>query len=1028
MSNLNEPKPRLWQSLSEYSGDGEVEKEKGNEFAQELPVGISATPVEQSSRRDFFKLMGLSGAAVLAACQRGPEQQILPFTQKPDELTPGASLWYASVCGACSAQCGLLAKSRDGRPIKMEGNAQHPVSQGALCATGQAAVLGLYDANRARGPSQPPWTISWGEVDSLTAEALKKAEAEGKAIRVILPWCTGPSEEAALARFLRKYPLAKAVRYDASGELDALARATEVLFGSRQLPEFLIDQARCVVSFGADFLGSWLSPVGFSRQYAKARDIEGKKDTESQKCMAGQKCIASEEERRSMLRHIQVESTLSLTGACADIRYAIKPSAMLPVLAALLRKLAPTSVSEPVVQAALSPLDTQLPAGFSDKKLARLVSELKAAGPKALVLYGGDEPGVQLLALLCNLALQNSGITVRFGTARKLDDKALLFDEFLAELAAKKVGAALFLGVNPVYAHPQGAQLGESLKGLFSLSTADRLDETASLCSVHAPESHWLESWSDAQPLHGTWAVSQPLISPLFDTRSRIASLLAWAGEPKSDYEFVRSFWEKEIYPGNTAPFQLFWEEVLRRGIWHKSKASKSLPSMEAAHVSKLEELVRLSKVSPSPTELLVHPSLYLRNGEHANNAWLQELPDALSKTVWTNYAAVGKTQAEEWGVRDGDEIKLQVEGRFVHIPVLCLPGVPHGVVAVSAGYGRTSAGKVGNNLGANIAPLAIASLSATRRAGAAVDVSKTGAHKELARSQTYSEKLDPLGKDRMLVRSMEVDQFFKNPSKVHEGATHELKTGGLPDSIWSGHKYEGHRWGMVVDLNACTGCGACVVSCQAENNIPVVGEREVKIRREMSWMRIDRYFGGDPEAPEVFFQPMMCWHCENAPCETVCPVLATVHSSEGLNQQVYNRCVGTRYCANNCPPKVRRFNWFTYKHEDALERMVLNPDVAIRSRGVMEKCSMCVQRIYEGKALANNQGRTLKDGEVLTACQQTCPAQAIYFGDLNDKNSKVSQMAERERSYKLLTELNIGPVVSYMAKVTNRGAGGKDE
>ncbi|MCL2626187.1 MAG: TAT-variant-translocated molybdopterin oxidoreductase [Cystobacterineae bacterium] len=1002
MSNLNEPKPRLWQSLAEYSGKGEVEKEKLNEFAEELPVGVSATPIEKNSRRDFFKLMGLSGAAVLAACQRGPTQQILPFTKKPDELTPGSALWYASVCGACPAQCGLLVKSRDGRPIKMEGNPLHPVSLGSLCATGQAAVLGLYDANRARGPSQTSWTVSWQEIDNSTAEALKKAGAENKAIRVVLPWCLGPSEEAALAKFLRKYPSAKTVRYDASGELDALARATEALFGSRQIPEFLINRAKCVVSFGADFLGSWLSPVGFSRQYAKARDVE------------------DERSRQKLLRHIQVESTLSLTGSCADIRYAIKPSAMLPVLAALLRKLAPRS--EPIIQVALSQVDAQLPAEFSNEKLERLVLELKAAGPNGLVLYGGDEPGIQLLALLCNLVLRNSGVTVRWSTARKLDDNALLLDEFLAELTAKKVGAALFLGVNPVYSHPQGAQLKGLLEGIFSLSTAGTLDETASLCHLHAPESHWLESWSDSQPQGGTWAVAQPLISPLFDTRSRIASLLAWAGEPSNDHDFVRSFWEREIYPSGAGSFQGFWDEVLRRGIWRENKETEQSPSLKAAISSKVEALVRLSKVVPSPIELLVHPSLYLRNGEHANNAWLQELPDALSKTVWTNYAAISKEQAEEWGVGDGDEVKLQVEGLFVDIPVFRLPGIPTGVVAVATGYGRTAAGKVGNNVGVHVAPLA-----ATRRAGANAVVSKTGAHKKLAQSQTYSEKLDSLGKDRMLVRSMELAQFLEDPRKVHEGAMHELNTHGLPGSIWSEHKYEGHRWGMVVDLNACTGCSACVVSCQAENNIPVVGEREVSIRREMSWMRIDRYFGGKPESPEVFFQPMMCWHCENAPCETVCPVLATVHSSEGLNQQVYNRCVGTRYCANNCPPKVRRFNWFTYKHEDSLERMVLNPDVAIRSRGVMEKCSMCVQRIQEGKARANNQGRPLGDGEVLTACQQSCPTQAIHFGDLNNLNSKVARMAARQRSYKLLTELNIGPVVSYMAKVTNRG-GGKDE
>jgi len=1000
---MSKPKPSLWQSLAEYSGDDKVAEEKLKEFAEELPLGVAATPTEPSSRRDFFKLMGLSSAAMLAACQRGPKQHILPFTEKPDELTPGAALWYASVCGACPAQCGLLVKSRDGRPIKMEGNALHPISKGGLCATGQASVLGLYDSSRARGPSQSSWSTTWEEIDRQTAEALSKSVADKKAIRVVLPWCSGPSEEAALARFLKKYPNAKAVRYDASGQWDALAKATEVLYHSRQIPEFRIDKAKCVVSFGADFLGSWLSPVGFSRQYAAAREIEAKTD---------------------ILRHIQVESTLSLTGACADIRYAIKPSAMLPVMAALLRELTKNSAPEPIIQAALAQADMPLPAGFSEENLKRLVSELEQTRREALVLYGGDEPGLQLLALLCNVVLRSDHPNgpLRWNTARKLDDKALFFDDFLSELAAKQVGAVLFLGANPVYAHPRGTQLKGLLEGIFSVSTADRLDETASLCSLHAPESHWLESWSDSQ-LYDTLAVSQPLIVPLFNTRSRIASLLAWAGEPGSDFDFVRSVWEKDIL-SEEGPFQPAWEKVLREGVKENKERHPPL-SVRVAHPSRVGELVRRSRVSPSAVELLVHPSLYVRNGEHANNAWLQELPDALTKTTWTNYAALSPAQAQALGLRDGDEVKLQVEGQFVHMPVFRLPGVPEGVVAVATGYGRTAAGKVGNNVGVHVAPLA-----ATRRAGAAVELSKTGAHKKLAQSQTYSAKLDTLGRDRKLVRSMSVAQFRADPTQVHEDATHELNIGGLPHSIWSGHKYE-VQWGMAVDLNACTGCSACVVACQAENNIPVVGEQEVSIRREMSWIRIDRYFGGEPESPQVYFQPMMCWHCENAPCETVCPVLATVHSSEGLNQQVYNRCVGTRYCANNCPPKVRRFNWFTYKHEDPLERMVLNPDVAIRSRGVMEKCSMCVQRIQEGKARAHNEGRPLKEGEILTACQQTCPTQAIHFGNLKDENSMVAKMAKKPRSYRLLTELNIEPVVSYMAKVTNpgtAGTGGKNE
>jgi molybdopterin-containing oxidoreductase family iron-sulfur binding subunit len=988
---------KYWQSLAERAADPAVLQQARNEFPEELPVGTAAVPLDESSRRDFFKVMGLSAAAAMVACQRAPVQKVVPYVSKPDEVTPGVALWYASTCGACPAQCGVLLKTRDGRPIKVEGNDEHPVSRGGVCATGQASVLALYDANRARHPSLGGKRAGWAEVDAAVAEGLKKAAAEGKAIRVVLPWVQGPTAEAALKRFLAAWPTARVVRDEPLGELAAIADAHRITHGARRVPDYRFDKAKVIASFGADFLGTWVSPVAFTRQYTEARDAAGK---------------------REMARHYQVEPLMTLTGAAADRRFPVAPSDLTPALGGVVRRLA--AKADRTV-AGLAELPSP---ALAKEALDELADALWAQRGHALVVAGGDDVAAQVLANTANALLASEGNTLSVADGSALDEQGQSLDALLTELKAGAVGAVLLLGANPVYSDPRGAELAKLLEGVaLTVATNDRLDETASVVRVHAPDHTPLESWGDAEPRRGVLSLRQPTVSPLHETRGAVESLLAWAGAPQGHYEFLRARWEAEVYPRatpSTGGFQAFWDESVRRGV--VTLPAGVLPAVPAFDEAGLEKALAGLAAPGGDFELVLYPKVALRDGALANNGWLQEMPDPISKATWGNYVCIHPKRAEQLGISEGSVVQLSVGGRTVALPALLQAGTHPKALGVAVGYGRTKAGRVADGIGANGYPLAAVVDGRVRRTVGGAALKATAETRKLALTQTHHSL-----EGRPHVKEAELAAFLANPragNEAHEGA----HGGGHSLSLWSGHEYKGHRWAMAVDLSKCTGCSACIVSCNAENNIPIVGEEETARRREMHWMRVDRYYAGEVDNPQVVHQPMMCQHCENAPCETVCPVLATVHSSEGLNQQVYNRCVGTRYCANNCPTKVRRFNWFDYKHDEPLERMVLNPDVVVRSRGVMEKCSMCVQRVQEGKMAAKREGRELRDGEVRTACQQSCPAQAIHFGDLNDPNSSIARLAKDGRAYRLLEELNIGSSITYLTKIRNTGSGSGHE
>ncbi|MCY1020958.1 TAT-variant-translocated molybdopterin oxidoreductase [Pyxidicoccus sp. MSG2] len=988
---MSESLPKYWQSLAERAGA--LPEHARNEFAEELPVGVAAVPPDASSRRDFFKVMGLSAAAAMVACQRAPVQKIIPYVSRPDEVTPGLSLWYASTCNGCSAQCGVLLKTRDGRPIKVEGNDEHPVSKGGVCAVGQASVLSLYDASRARFPSLSCQRTAWAALDGKVKEGLRQATESGMPIRVVLPWVMGPTAEAAVKRFLATYPTARTVRYEPLGELAAIGDAHRVTHGVRVVPDYRFENAKVIASFGADFLGTWVSPVAFTRQYTEARDAAGKRD---------------------MALHYQVEPVLTLTGAAADRRFVVSPSDVTPALADLVRRLARKAErAVPAVASVAAP-------ALEETALEELAEALWAQRGRALVVAGGDDVAAQVLANTANALLGNEGNTVSVADGVALDADALTYGELLSELRAGGVGAVLFLGVNPAYADPRGDELAALLKSvLLTVATNDRLDETASLMRFHAPDVTGLESWGDAEPRRGVLSLRQPAVAPLHDTRPLVESLLLWAGAPRSHYDFLRERWEAEVFPRAGVAgqdFSAFWDDAVRRGVVMLPATPVAAPAFREDGLAKALAGVARASVD---WELVLYPTVALRDGALANNGWLQEVPDPITKVTWGNPACIAPARAKALGLSDGDVVRVRSGAKTVEVPVLIQAGTHPSVIAVPVGYGRTRAGRIADGIGANGYPLATVVGGQSRRAVPGVTVESTGERQPLALTQTYN-RLD----GRPHVREAELAAFLANPRAGNE--EHEAHGGNdkHPLSIWSGHEYKGHRWALAVDLSACTGCSACVVSCQAENNIPSVGRDEVLRSREMHWMRIDRYYAGDEANPQVVHQPMMCQHCENAPCETVCPVLATVHSSEGLNQQVYNRCVGTRYCANNCPTKVRRFNWFDYKHDEPLERMVLNPDVVVRSRGVMEKCSMCVQRVQEAKASANREGRALRDGDVQTACQQSCPAKAIHFGDLNDSGSAVAKLAKDGRAFRLLEELNIGSSITYLTKIRNTGSG----
>lgn len=1022
---------RYWKGVEELRNDASFIKNANSEFANP-DLSDASSDLDgllggsNTQRRDFLKVMGFGMAAVsLAACET-PVHKAIPYINKPEFTFPSISDYYASTYTDGGDYAAILVETREGRPIKIEGNPLSSVSKGGTTARVQASLLSLYDIDKLKGPKRGDADVDWATADREIINQLNAVAAKGGAIRIVTSTILSPATKAVIADFIAKYKTATHVVYDANS-VSGIAQANQASFGKAVIPSYDFSKAETIVGLGADFLGTWIAPLEYAKAYAQTRKIGA---------VGGGK--------KTMSRHYQFETGLSMTGSNADYRGTYKPSQEGLVALALYNKVAQKLG---VASAGNASVTVQ----YLDKAAADLA---KSRG-KALVVSGSNDPNVQIVVNALNNLLGSYGTTIDLNTPvnyRQGND--LQMNAFIDDAKAGRVGAVLFFGANPVYDHPRGAELAEALPKLaLSVSFADRADETASLSKYITPAPHFLECWNDAEPKPGFYSLTQPAITLIFKTRQFQSSLLTWAGKPADYQTYLKNVWRTTYFPqaSGFSSFDAFWVKCLHDGVFEPSKGQVAGGGASfAGNIAQAAAGISQRYKPTTGMELALYEKVGLGTGSMANNPWLQEMPDPVTKACWDNYAAISQKTAHDMGLAQNDLVTITVGSKSVELPVLVQPGQADNTVSVAIGYGREKGGKSANGVGKNVFPLASLTNGYVTYAAFTAKVEKAGGSREIAQTQTHD---TVMGRQAVLQEARLVD-YVKNPMAGRyqpKVQTSEGPTNPTDISLWNGYGKPNHSWGMVIDLNSCIGCGACVIGCQAENNIQVVGRQEVINRREMHWIRIDRYYSSDAEPenlkelevasanPEVTFQPMLCQHCSNAPCETVCPVLATTHSTEGLNQMTYNRCIGTRYCANNCPYKVRRFNWFKYFDNDNydyhfnndLGKMVINPDVTVRSRGVIEKCSFCVQRIQEGKLTAKKERRRPYPDEIQTACAQACPTEAIIFGDMNNPESTISKTLETElkgRAFHVLEEINVRPQISYLTKIRNKDEEPKTE
>lgn len=975
---------KYWKSIDEFQGKNDnaafSEEEQKNEILELFESDFLKT---SSSRRDFLKVFGfsLSAAALAASCKR-PVINAIPYAVHPPEITPGRPLYYASSYFDGHEYSAILVKTRDGRPIKIEGNALSSFNGEGTTARVQASVLSLYDDARLKYPTADNSRATWDEIDSQILSELEKINSGGGSIVLLTSTINSPSTIRLIGEFGSRYKNFKWVQYDAIS-YSAILEANAACFGKKVIPDYNFQNTDLVISVNADFLGTWLCPVHFIPKYVSRRKLdEGQSD---------------------MLRHIQFESRLSLTGSNADTRIKIKPSDEKSLLADLYN----------IIAKKTGAMDYGKVSGRYN--LDEIASSLVASKGRSIVISGANNVDIQIIVNGINSLLGNYDncidLNSNLNIAAGIDSEA---EALLNELTAGKVSALLMHNVNPVYDYAGSDRFPEALKNAgLTINMSGSLNETVGKAKFECPVHHYLESWNDAEIIPGNLSLAQPCINPLFETRSFQDSLLKWSGNQTSWETYLRSTWQNEYHAkSNIQTFQKFWDTSLGQGIFTYETTNK-IPFQTNTDV--LTGAMELSEnTSTDGYEVIFAESISIGTGMNANNPWLMELPDPVSRHCWDNVASFSPADAGKLDLHNGDMIRLS-EGLIV--PAFIQPGQAEGTVCVALGYGHTNSGPVANNIGVNVYPFA-GMRAGNRYYGVTSVPEKTMSSKLLALTQEYNTM-----EGRPIVRETVFSEYQKNPSSGNE-LHEEFESKHL--TLYPEIIYDGFHWGMAIDLNSCIGCNTCVIACQAENNIPVVGREEVRRRRIMHWIKIDRYYSESPDDPKVFFQPLTCMHCDNAPCENVCPVSATNHSSEGLNQMAYNRCIGTKYCINNCPYKVRRFNWYRYTNNKVFDfhtasdlgRMVLNPDVTVRERGVVEKCTFCVQRIQDKKLQAKLENRIIEDFEIKTACMQACPAGAIVFGNMNDKNSKVSQLLAKQRNYHLLEELHTLPSVGYLTKV----------
>ncbi len=1054
-----------------------------------MPASSLAEQVEnadgidlKSNRRDFLKMMGFGlGAATVAAACEIPRKYAVPYVIKPDTIVPGVANYYASSFVSGNDFCPVLVKTREGRPIKIEGNG---IATAAGLGAGttsraQASVLSLYDTERLAGPVRirrsvevgAPATVervTWEELDLLVEKEIPTSSA----VRIVTSAVYSPTIQASIDAFTQRYPNTRVVTYDTAGT-SALVQVHRETIGRAAIPGYDFSKADVVVGVDCDFLGSWVFPSLFNEQYGRRRKIVN-------------------QVRPTMNRHYQIESTMSMTGSNADHRIRVKPSHIGQAIVELHNQVAGLTGGSASGSSALE--------ASAKTAIATAAADLVAARGAALVVSGSNNVAEQQLVASINSMIGAYGSTI--DTARTINlrggvdaDMATL----IAEMQSGTVGTVIFTDcVNPAFDYPnRNAFVAALAKVQRKLSTSTTLTETSVLCDFVAPDCHVLESWGDAEPIAGVFTVIQPTIHRLWDSRQFGETLLTWGQSPDLDpsieqpyLAFLRKQWQDNVFTQQTqlANFDAFWDLSLSNGV-----VVGRTTSAAASTVGGGASASGVRRAEPEDVmEIVFTESVAIGSGQYANNPWLQEVPDPVTRTTWGNYLQIPVSYSEgrQYDVLNGlnseelkgktDYVALAVNDYIAEVPCVIQFGMAPNTVAIASGYGRNVVGKAGLGVGVDMVPFMSVDAQGNRQAYATgVTVSEALRTDDRFAMVQYHHTMGVAGYDgeepivvdeertifngyggiadgyrgnlteRSIIRKADLADLPAFIPKLEHEREHHQKLNS--HSLYEGHEDAyllGHHWGMYVDLNSCTGCQACVVACISENNTPVVGKNEVARHHEMTWLRIDRYYYGDIDNPQVVYQPMMCQHCDNAPCENVCPVAATNHSAEGLNQMTYNRCIGTRYCANNCPYKVRRFNWFDYSTADLfignepgllegdvvvplggekpfgadnLTRMVLNPDVTVRSRGVIEKCSFCVQRIQAGKLQAKVEGRRLRDADVKTACQTACPTGAITFGDRNNPEGELMKVWNAPINYLVLEEVNVAPSVMYSAKVHNR-------
>ncbi len=1089
---------KYWKGLDELNQTPEFLESVNREFPKELSVdeflADSKLAKTETGRRDFLKFLGFSVAAVTVASCEAPVVKSIPYVVKPEDITPGVANWYASTYYDGSSYAGILVKTREGRPIYVKGNADFGVCKGGTNPQIIASVLSLYDSDRLTGPTIDGEEVTWGKVDKQIKSKLNSLKGGDKQIVLLTNSVISPSFLGLISEFKAKYgsatvsvlgdnPVPPPVEVPAEGavaempvvpegtvrhiQYDAISyngmrEANKACFGQRIIPDYDFSRANTIVSVGADFLNNWIFSTQFVGQYLTNRNPD-----------------------LPMARLHQFESNMSLTGSNADVRVMIKPSEQGKVIALMHKEITGNAV--PGVKTD----------GLSDDVVSRAktaAKELKENGGRSLLISGSNRKSVQVIVNSINQALGNYNTVINLNNPIALhQSEDAKVESLIVDMNKGKVGAIFILGTNPVYSLSKSAEFKTGLEKVgLRVSLSSYADETAAMCTYVCPDSHALESWNDYSPKMSHYSLAQPTIMPVHNTRQAGESLMKWSGkggcckgsckgqESIAYYKYIRKMWKQYGFPMQTdfTEFSDYWNTKV-----HNSCGDIPVPAATTwpfnGDLSAAGE--DISKISGGTWEIALYQKVAIGSGQQAGNPWLQEMPDPVSKVTWDNYITMhpddmdaGNYSKDIGQERPANVATVSIEGVSFDLPVYPQPGQTPGTVGIALGYGRGENGeKIGKGafhckqygeweegpnggrkmIGQNAFKLAKGEFDVY-----SAEISKTAEEYLLACTQTHA---TVMGRNSIIRETTAdiyatADKSAYNPAHVlHSGWNHEEKHISEYD-LWNAHPVEnaGHRWGMSIDLNTCIGCGSCLIACQSENNVPVVGKDEVRRSREMHWLRIDRYYASDLEPapgtrdkgmfaeqgfgaleipadnPKVVFMPMLCQHCNHAPCETVCPVAATTHSNEGLNQMAYNRCIGTRYCANNCPYKVRRFNWFNYPSyrkftninpaQDDLGRMVLNPDVVVRTRGVMEKCSFCVQRVQAGKLVAKKEDRPVVDGDVVTACADACPANAIIFGDWNDVESKIRKSSQEKRAYQALEEVGVKPNIWYKVKVRN--------